>query len=38
MMKKAAYETPEFVAAGGFRQVTGFVVIVGNDGSHRGWF
>ncbi|MFJ9692638.1 keywimysin-related RiPP [Kitasatospora sp. NPDC101183] len=36
-MKKAVYETPEFVAAGTFRQVTGFIYWAGNDGSNRGW-
>ncbi|MFJ6614269.1 keywimysin-related RiPP [Streptomyces sp. NPDC091289] len=37
-MVKKAYETPEFVSAGSFHDVTGFVVIVGNDGTGRGWF
>lgn len=37
MAKKAAYETPEFVSAGSFRDATGFVVFFGNDGTGRGW-
>ncbi|MCX4502919.1 MULTISPECIES: keywimysin-related RiPP [Streptomyces] len=36
-MVKKAYETPEFVSAGSFHAVTGWVYIIGNDGTGRGW-
>ncbi|WP_244501147.1 keywimysin-related RiPP [Streptomyces sp. TP-A0874] len=38
MVIKAVYETPEFSAAGSFREATGLVVAVAADWNAPGWF